>query len=407
MSGVQPGVRSPVRSGRLPARARVVVIGGGVMGASVAFHLAEAGVQDVLLIERETLAAGSTSKAAGGVRAQFSDALNIALGARSLAAFEDFGRRPGAEIDLRQVGYLFLLTRPEDVDTYQTSVALQNTLGVPSRMLEPAEAGRLAPIIRTEGVLAAAFHPRDGYCSPEAVVLGYAAAARAHGAQVVTGVEVTAVQTRSSSSGPAEITAVATTAGRVETPTVICCAGPWSAGVAALAGVELPVTPLRRQILVTEPLGADLLALAPATTPMTIDVASTFYLHREGPGLLLGMSFQGERPGFDLSVSDDWLPDLTEAIATRAPRLLDAGVAHSWAGLYEVTPDHNALIGQAPQVSRFLYATGFSGHGFLQGPAVGEVLRDLYLEVPPFVHVGPLSADRFSIGERRPELNIV
>jgi sarcosine oxidase subunit beta len=392
----------------LPERAQVVIIGGGVMGASVAFHLAEAGVRDVLLLERDQLASGSTSRAAGGVRAQFSDALNIVLGARSLEAFARFSERPGGDIDLRRVGYLFLLGTPQEVTDYQASVALQNQLGVPSRILDPADVVRLAPIIEPSGLLAAAFHPGDGHCTPEAVVQGYAGAARRLGATVLTGLEVTGIDTEQPGGGePARIRGVRTSAGTVAAETVICCAGAWSERIGAMAGVDLPVTPLRRQILVTEPLPAELLALAPESMPMTIDVGSTFYLHREGPGILLGMSYRDERPGFNTELSDDWLPDLTAAIEARAPRLLDVGVAHGWAGLYEVTPDHNALIGEAGRVSRFLYATGFSGHGFLQGPAVGEVLRDLYLGREPFVDVGPLSADRFAAGARRPEINIV
>jgi len=393
-------------AGRVPQRADVVVVGGGVMGASAAFHLAEAGV-DVLLVERGALAGGSTSRAAGGVRAQFSDELNVRLGARSLAAFADFGRRPGAEIDLRTVGYLFLLTRPEDVRDFTAAVAVQNGLGVPTRMLTAAEAAALAPAVRTEDVLAATFHAGDGYCSPEAVVLGYAVGARRHGATVLTGVEVTGVRTASSGAGPAEVVAVETTAGPVRTTAVVCAAGAWSPRIGAMVGVDLPVTPLRRQILVTEPLPASVAALVPAQMPMTIDVASTFYLHPEGPGVLLGMSWAGERPGFDTTRDDGWLPDLTAALEHRAPALLDVGVAHGWGGLYEVTPDHNALIGEAGTVSRFLYATGFSGHGFLQGPAVGEVLRDLYLGREPVVDVTPLSVDRFTGGTTRPERAIV
>jgi sarcosine oxidase subunit beta len=170
------------------------------------------------------------------------------------------------------------------------------------------------------------------------------------------------------------------------------------------------VTPLRRQILVTAPLPAALEVALPASMPMTIDAASTFYLHREGPGVLLGMSWEGERPGFATDVDDGWLPELTAAIERRAPALLDVGIAARWAGLYEITPDHNALLGEAAAPScggRFLYATGFSGHGFLQGPAVGEILRDLYLHRTPFVDVSPLSADRFARGALRPERAIV
>jgi len=231
-------------------------------------------------------------------------------------------------------------------------------------------------------------------------VLGYAAGARRHGATVLTGVEVTGIRLAASASGPAEVLGVETTAGPVRTER-------WSPRVGAMVGVDLPVTPLRRQILVTEPLPASIATLVPADMPMTIDVASTFYLHPEGPGVLLGMSWAGERPGFDTARDDGWLPDLAAALEHRAPALLDIGVAHGWGGLYEVTPDHNALIGEAGTVSRFLYATGFSGHGFLQGPAVGEVLRDLYLGREPIVDVTPLSADRFAGGATRPERAVV
>jgi sarcosine oxidase subunit beta len=388
--------------GRLPARAEVVVVGGGVMGTSAAFHLAEAGV-DVLLVERGQLAGGSTSKAAGGVRAQFSDPLNITLGARGLDAFARFRERPGQEIDLHRNGYLFLLTVPEDVAAFEAAVALQNELGVPTRILDAGRAASLAPGVRTDDVLAATFHAGDGYCSPESVVLGYAAGARRLGATVLTGVEVVGLDPAGE-----DTTMIRTIAGEVTAGAVVCAAGAWSRALGAMAGVELPVTPLRRQILVTEPLPAKVAAALPASMPMTIDASTTFYLHREGPGVLLGMSWTGEEPGFRKDLDDAWLPDLTDAIERRAPALLDVGIATGWAGLYEVTPDHNALLGEAStSCGRFLYATGFSGHGFLQGPAVGEILRDLYLGREPFVDVTPLSAERFTSGALRPERAIV
>jgi sarcosine oxidase, subunit beta len=368
-----------------------------VMGTSIAFHLAEAGVGGVVLVERAELASGSTSRAAGGVRMQFSDELNVRIAKRSIEAFEAFGERPGAEIDLRQVGYLFLLSRAEDLETFERGVRLQNELGVPSRMISSAEARELCPLIETGGVLAASFCPRDGHATPEAVVQGYAAGARGHGAHIATRCEVQAIET---SGG--EVRAVQTSRGRIGTGTVVCAAGAWSAGVGQMAGVELPVTPYRRQVLYTEPLAG-----LPDALPMTIDFATSFYFHREGRGLLLGMSDAREPPGFELETDDAWLGPLMEAAARRAPSLVGVGVAGGWAGLYEVSPDHNALIGEAPAPSRFLYATGFSGHGFLQGPAVGEIVRDLYLDRAPFVDVAPLSADRFELGGARPEYNIV
>jgi sarcosine oxidase subunit beta len=374
----------------------VVVIGGGVIGTSAAFHLAEAGIS-VLLLERDMLGAGSTSRAAGGVRAQFSDPVNIALGARSLAAFEDFGRRPGAEIDLRQHGYLFLLDDPGDVRKFEASVAAQTELGVPSRMLDVAEACALSPVIAPDGLVAAAFSPRDGHCTPEAVVAGYAAGARRHGAEIRQHCAVTGIER----SGD-QITAVRTADGLIPTSTVICAAGAWSAAIGDLVGVRLPVRPLRRQIRVTAPI-----PWLPPELPMTIDFGSTFYFHPEGRGLLLGMSDPDEEFGFHLSTSDNWLARLGSAVRRRAPRLEEVGIARGWAGLYEVTPDHNAIVGEAGEVGRFLYATGFSGHGFLQGPAIGEVLRDLVLGRSPVIDVSELDVRRFAAKAARPEHNVV
>jgi sarcosine oxidase subunit beta len=382
----------------LPSAAEVVIVGGGAMGTSIAFHLAEAGVRDVVLLERDELGTGSTCKAAGGVRAQFSDRINIELGARSLEAFARFGERPGQEIDLHRVGYLFLLSTPADVASFERDVALQNEMGVDSRIISVAEAKRLSPLIETDGLLAAAWSPDDGHCTPESVVLGYATAARRHGATLLTGVTVTGMDRAGDL-----VRTVRTDRGDITAGAVICAAGAWSAAVGDMAGTPLPVTPLRRQIIFTEAI-PDLAG----AVPFTIDFASTFYFHREGRGLLMGMSDPLQEPGFHLDYTEDWLPRLGAAIGTRAPYLLDVGLCNGWAGLYEVSPDHNALIGRSAATPNFLYATGFSGHGFLQAPAVGEVIRDLYLDREPVVDVSPLTADRFAAGATgRPETHIV
>ncbi|MCE7004506.1 FAD-binding oxidoreductase [Kibdelosporangium philippinense] len=373
----------------------VVIVGGGVVGASTAFHLSEAGAS-VVLLERDTLASGSTSRAAGGVRATFSDPVNIALGLRSLEAFERFGTRPGAEIDLRQHGYLFLLDDAEDVAVFQASVDLQNSLGVPSRMISAEEARSLSPLISTEGLLGASFSPRDGHCTPEAVVHGYASAARRLGADIRQHCTVTEIDVKDG-----EILGVRTSQGFVQTSTVVCAAGAWSAAVGEMAGVALPVRPLRRQIRVTEPVSV------PPDLPFTIDFGTTFYFHPEGPGLLIGMSDPEQDFGFETHASDEWLERLAAAAARRAPLLTEIGLARGWAGLYEVSPDHNAIVGESRAVSRFLYATGFSGHGFLQGPAIGEVMRDLVLGHSPVVDVSSLDVTRFAADAIRPEHNVV
>jgi sarcosine oxidase subunit beta len=380
----------------LPPAADVVVVGGGVVGTSIAFHLAEAGV-DVCLLERAQLAGGSTSRAAGGFRAQFSDPLNIAIGLRSIEAFTHFGERPGAEIDLQQVGYLFLLDRDDDVAAFEASIALQNELGVPSRFVSLDEVARLCPLAGLDGVLAATFSPLDGHASPEAVTQGYAAGARVRGATIVTGCSLDAIEL--SEGG---ITGVETTLGGMETSVVVCAAGVWSPRVAELAGLELPVEPYFREVGFTGPTPS-----LPDGIPLTVDFSTGFYFHREGPGLLFGMADREQPPGLDAATDPAWLERVMEVSVRRCPSLLDMGIAGGWKGHYEVTHDHNALVGEFTEASRFLYATGFSGHGFLQAPAVGEIVRDLILDREPFVDVAPLSVERFARAEARPERNVI
>jgi len=363
----------------------VVIVGGGVMGTSIAFHLAEAGVEDVLLLERGELGSGSTAKGAGGVRAMFSDELNVRIALRSLEAWGAFGERPGWEIDLHRVGYLFLLSSDADVAEFERGIELQNRLGVPSRMVSVDEAHELSPLAGLDGVLAGAFCPLAGHATPDGAVQGYATGARANGARIetracVAGIEPGAVAVGEAASGR-----------RVETDCVICAAGPWSRQIGEMGGVDLPVEPERRRIGYTGAMEID------AAVPMTIDFSSGFYFHREGPGLLFGTN--------DVcATQDEWLERAEPVLARRAPVLLDAPIAGGWWGDYEMTPDHNALIGEAEAApGRFLYATGFSGHGFQQAPAVGEIVRDLYLGREPFVDVSALAADR----PERPERNVV
>lgn len=382
----------------VPERATVVVIGGGVMGASIAFHLAEAGVTDVVVVERNNLSRGSSGKPIGGVRAQFSDPLNIELGARSLRAFRDFPQRPGREIGLDDVGYLFLLTTEEQVSAFEASVQLQNELGVPSRMIDAEHAQRLCPYVSTDGLLAAVFSADDGHARPKLVVDGYAEAATEAGARFVTHTSVTGMDVHNE-----RITTVHTTGGAIRCGTVICAAGAWSARVGELAGYELPVQPLRRQIGFTAPVHP-----RPPRVPFTIDFGTTAYFHNSDDGLLFGLADPREQVGFDTTWTPHWLELFRAAMEVRAPALAEMDVTSGWAGLYEMTPDHNALIGRAAAPENFLYATGFSGHGFLQAPAVGEVIRDLYLDRTPVVDVAPFSADRFTAGARgRPESHIV
>lgn len=381
--------------------ATVVVIGGGVMGASTAYQLVRSGVRDVVLLEANELASGSSGKPLGGVRAQFSDPANIELGARSLIAFHRFNDDFGVDIGYQQVGYLFLIRDDADVARYQASIELQNSLGVDSRMITAAAVAELSPYVDADAVVAAAWSPTDGFARPSAVVNAYADAAAALGAEICTASPVVGIE-----QSDGDRVAVHTRDGRIfTTPTVICTCGAWSKQIGAMVDVDLPIEPLRRQIAFTTTLHP-----RPPRVPFTIDYSTTAYFHcnDDGSGLLIGIADKEQEVGFDTSVTTDWHDQLRAALAQFAPPLAGVEFASGWAGLYEMTPDCNALIGEADTGGfRFLYAAGFSGHGFLQGPAVGEAVRDLYLGSEPAVDVTAFDATRFGGEYRRTELNII
>ncbi|MET8997877.1 FAD-binding oxidoreductase [Amycolatopsis sp. NPDC004169] len=377
--------------------AECVVIGGGVIGVSCAFRLAEAGV-DVLLLERGGLGEGSTAKAAGGIRSSFTSRVNVELGLRGLAGYSAFSRDFDTEIDFRRDGYLYLVTDPADVPAFERCAELQREHGVRSHLLDPAEVNKVLPLVATDGVVAALWSPDDAKATPDAVVQGYAKAARALGAKLRTGVEVTGIERDGDT-----LTGVVTTAGFVRTGAVVCAAGAWSGRIGELAGLDLPVRPYRRQVVFTGPVPG-----LPEAVPLTIEMPSAFYFHREGPGLAMSFSEDEGFPGFDTRYEPgEWLPRLAELAGRRLPAVLDAGIRTAWAGLYEMTPDRNQIIGESVLLSRFIYATGFSGHGFQMGPATGELVRDLYLGRRPAVDITELDVRRFAGGATSAEHNIV
>ncbi|MFF1830639.1 NAD(P)/FAD-dependent oxidoreductase [Paenarthrobacter sp. NPDC058040] len=372
----------------LPGDGTVVILGGGIMGTSIAFHLAEAGVKNVVLLERNVLGSGSSAKPLGGVRATFSDPGNIKLGQRSLEAYERFGEKFRTDIGLRQVGYLFLCRTESELLEIEDSTHIQRRLGGSSRMVSPDEAHDINPFLDPRVLVAASYSPRDGFAQPSKVVKAYAEAAQQLGVTICQGTEVLGID---ASGG--EVRAVHTNRGSIRTATVICTAGAWSTRLGAMAGVHLPIEPVRRQIGMTPQASRPL-----PTVPFTLDLATTLYFHNYLNGMLLGISNQDQEPGFCREFDYQWLPAFNRAAEVVAPTLAHQDLDVGWAGLYENTPDHNAMIGSADAVSGFMYATGFSGHGFLQGPAVGELVRDMYLGRESFMDPEQFSAARF-VGE--------
>ncbi len=358
------------------------------MGASVAYYLSRLGLTNVILLERETqLGTGSTGRNAGGVRHQFSQPPNVQLSIESIRLFEQFGETVGAPIDFHQDGYLFLLSEREHLQTFERAVGMQRELGVQVDWLSAGQAAKLVPGLGTDGVAAATFCARDGICDPNGVTMGFAAAARRAGIEIRRGCEVTGIRVEGSA-----VTGVETSGGTIATRTVVNAAGPWAAAVGEMAGVALPVTPLRRHIFIAAPPAAD---AWPATRIMVIDFASSFYFHREGDNLLFGMGDPAERAGFDISVNWHILDDIAPVAARRLPVLADAAIVKAWAGLYEMTPDAMPIIGRTGPDGMYTIA-GFSGHGFQHSPAAGRILSDLIAGRDPGFDLSPFSLERFS-----------
>lgn len=368
------------------------------MGASIAYHLATRGQKDILLLEKEDFfGQGATGRCAGGVRYQFATQVNIRLSLKSLPMLERFEAEIGQAIDFRRSGYMFMLTRPEDIPIFQNNLKLQNSLGVQTEWLEGDEIRQRLPMMHIEDVLAGTFNPSEGIVDPNSVVMGYINAAQRLGVQALNSVNVTGLQVNSG-----KISAVETSEGDIATPVVFNAAGPWAGLVGHMAGVDIPITPLRRQMFTTTPLPG-----IPTDFPFVIDFAQSLYFHREGLGLLIGMSNPDEKPGFDQNLDPVWELVNLEAAAARLPLLEGASLVSHWAGLYEVTPDAHPIFGQTA-LDGFYVCAGFSGHGFMHGPIAGKLLAEILLDGEAHsVDVSMLDLARFEQGRLIQEYNVV
>src|ERR1700730_6794300 len=377
--------------------ADVVIAGGGIAGCALAYQLAKRKV-DVVLLERETLGSQSTGKCAGGVRQQFSMEANVRLQRLSVQLLQGFEQETGHPADFRQIGYLFVLTLAQQVEDFRHNMEMWHRVGVTeSRWVDPAEAARMVPVLNIEDVLGCTFCPTDGIASPADVTSGYAAAARRLGARMKEGVEVLGIDVAGG-----RVQGVRTSAGDIATRVVFNCAGAWSASIGRMAGLEIPVLPYRRHIAVTSTFAA-----VPRTTPMTVDFRSSLYFHPEGDGVLIGMSDREEAPGFGTDVNWDFLEKMFEQAANRAPALAGAGIKTAWAGLYEFTPDHQAILGPVADLEGFWCAAGFSGHGFMQAPAAALLVTQLLLDKRSDIDISSYAFERFARGALVTEKNVI
>jgi sarcosine oxidase, subunit beta len=373
----------------LPARASVVVVGGGVVGCSIAYQLARRGQRDVVVLERESVGAGTTSKAAGGIRSQFPTETEIRFSLEAIGVFERFAEEFGVDIGYRKIGYLFLISDPEDLAGYRERMALQRRLAVDVREITPAEAKAIVPALRVDDLIAAVWGPTDGMAGPAEVTNGFARRARELGARIVEGVDVTAIDVERG-----RVRGVRTSQGAISAPIVVNAAGPVAARVGRLAGVDVAVEPRRRHIFFTEPFPE-----IPGPVPLTTDRASGFYFRKEMEQLLLSPG-DVEDIGEDFTVPVDRarIDETVEKALHRIPIVEKARIAGGWAGLRPLTPDDHAIIGWAPGVEGFFLAVGFGGHGFQHSPATGRYVSEWLLDGKPSLDLALFDPGRFAAG---------
>jgi len=382
----------------LPISAEVVIVGAGIMGCSIAYHLAERGLTDVVVLEKDFIGRGSTADAAGGIRMQFSTRANIELMQISMPYWEEFEERFGQFINFRQQGYLFLLTSEENVAVFRKNLELQRSMGVPARWVTPDEIAELNPAVNLDGILGGTFCPRDGWADTSTSTMGFAQAARRMGVKIVEETEVTGVERDGD-----RISAVRAGDQSIAAGTVICAAGPYTGVFGELVGAHLPVQPVRRMSWVTGPFDA-----IPPTVPFTIEFERALYFHPEGNGFLFGMTDPDEPVSWNRGVTQAWLEKTIDALVERAPAFVNATVRNGWGGLYEVTPDHNPLVGPVDGFANLLVAAGFSGHGFMQGPAIGKLMAELVIDGAfRSVDLSDFRPSRFSEGELSREHNVI
>jgi sarcosine oxidase, subunit beta len=368
--------------------ADIVIIGAGIVGCSVAYHLATQGSPKVIVVEKDLVCSGSTGKSAGGVRQQFATEVNIRLSIESLKMFHRMQDELGIDPGFRQVGYLFMASTQTELELFRRNAGIQQRYGIPVEIISTDEIRRIVPYVRLDDILGGAYCPTDGYAAPYEVTMGYAAAARRLGVKISEQRQVTRVLRERD-----RVVGVETQAGPIHAPAVLNAAGAASGLVGEMAGVGVPVKPYRRQIFTTLPLPA-----FSSEPPLTIDYHRNWYFRGEMGGCLFSGP-KDEESTFNTSVDWDHVAESVEKAVSRVPILAEAEIHRGWAGLYEISPDNNAILGAVPDLAGFYVASGHSGHGFMHGPITGKLIAELILTGKTGIDISPLSIERFRTGK--------
>ncbi len=369
--------------------ADVVIIGGGVVGLSIAYYLALKRAGRIVLFEKGQLGEGSTSRCVGGIRVQFSTEINIRFSLESLKTFEQFEEEFGVNPEFKRIGYLFLATTEWEIGVFKENMKLQKKFDIPVEFLSPNEIRSRWPYLRMNDILGGTFCPWDGYAGPNEILSGFASGAKRAGVKIYEGMEIMGI-----SSSKGKIYSVKTKDEEIFTPVVVNAGGPYAASIGEMVGIKVPVKPLRRQIFITAPFH-----LTDRPIPLTIDFHRGWYFRQEGDGLLLSGPLDLE-PSFNLNIDYEAMAEASENAMHRVPALEKARIARGWAGLYEISPDHHAILGRVPEVEGLVLANGFSGHGFQHSPAVGKVISELIADgEATTIDISSLSIERFEKGE--------
>ncbi len=369
--------------------ADVVIIGGGVIGLSIAYHLGQKKVGIIVLLEKGQLGEGSTSRCVGGIRTQFSTEINIRFSLESMKTFDRFEEEFGVNPEFKRIGYLFLATTDRDVEIFRQNITLQKKFSIPVEWLDSDEIRRRFPYLKMDDILGGTFSPRDGYAGPSEVLSGFAGGAKRTGVRIYEGVEAKEILV-----DKGKVTGVRTNGGEIYSPVVVNAGGPYASLVAEMAGLRIPVKPLRRQVFVTAPFH-----LIDQAIPLTIDFHRGWYFRQEVDGFLLSGPLDRE-PSFNTNTDYEAMVEASENAIYRVPALEKAQIARGWAGLYEISPDNHAILGKVPGLEGFILANGFSGHGFQHSPAVGKVISELILDgEATTIDISSLSIQRFERGE--------